>query len=384
MRAAGATRGLRSAVEERVGLAAADIPTDDLDSVATETAAAIDLLLVHLAQVAEEARRRRVPERSGFRSVVSWLAAVVDWDHAAARRVSGLGRTLRSHPLTAQRAAEGSLSSSRVHLLARAARQQPGAYRNDEEMLLGFAHDLELRDVRRALDHWRNVVDAVVAEDEAFDRCEAAYLRASPTIDGWVKVDGLLDKERGEVLLTALDAAMTPEARSGASSGERREPAKRRADALIDICRQFLDSYPGVIGGNKPHVSLIVDVPTLAAGNGRVSELTFTGTVTPETARRILCDSVVTPIICDSEGQPLWLGRSVRTATPAQRRALAVRDRGCSWKGCDRPPQWCDVHHLDGFTRWGGRTDIDKQALYCRPHHIYIHHLEGLGGCDPP
>lgn len=376
--------GLRSAVEEHATIEVADIPTDDLGSVASETAQAIDRLSVHLAQVTDEARRRQVHEQSGFTSVVAWLAALLDWDHAAVKQISRLGKTLHSHSRTAARAAEGAITSARLKVLARAAGRHPEAYRDDEEMLLGFASELELKAFRRAIDHWDNVVDTVRAEDEAFARAERAYLHASSTIDGWVKVDGLLDKERGEVLLTALDAGMMPEARADGASRNLREPSKRRADALVDICRQFLDTYPGVIGGNKPHVSLIVDVPTLKDGDGRISELTFTGTITPETARRILCDSVVTPIICDTEGRPLWLGRSVRTATPAQRRALAVRDGGCKFEGCDRPPHWCDVHHINGFTDWGGRTDIDELELYCRPHHLYVHHLENGGECRPP
>jgi hypothetical protein len=242
-------------------------------------------------------------------------------------------------------------------------------------MLLEFSRDLSLRDLRRAVDHWETVVEAVAAEEDAFERANRAYLHASPTADGWVKIDGLVDKERAEVILTALDVAAMPEARATGSSAERRPPSKRRVDALTDICSQFLGSYPGEIGGNRPHVSLLVDAQTIKTGDGKVCQQTFTGTITPETARRILCDAEVTPIIVDADGQPLWLGRSVRTATAAQRRALAARDRGCRWEGCDRPPQWCDSHHTTPWSEWG-QTDIDKLEMYCRPHHILTHRIE--------
>lgn len=376
--------GLRSAIDDHLGVDVADLLGDELESVASETAQAIDRLSAYLAQVVDEARRRQVPEAAGFGSPVSWLAALADWGHGDAKRHVSLGRTLHAHPRTASKATDGSLSSSRLRVLSRAAGRHPDNYRSDEDMLLGFARDLELKDLRRAAQHWANVVDAVQAEEEAFEQSESSYLHASSTLDGRVKIDGLLDKERGEAVLTALDAAMAPEARAGGGSGQVRAASKRRADALVDICRQFLDSYPGDLGGNKPHVSMIVDVSTLKNGDGKTCEFTFTGTITPETARRILCDSVVTPIICDAEGQPLWLGRSARTATPAQRRALAARDRGCSVKGCDKPPQWCDVHHLTGFTLWGGKTDIDEMALYCRRHHVHIHRLEARESSGPP
>jgi hypothetical protein len=43
---------------------------------------------------------------------------------------------------------------------------------------------------------------------------------------------------------------------------------------------------------------------------------------------------------------PLELGRSTRVISPAQRTALAVRDGGCGFPGCDRPLAWCEGHHL--------------------------------------
>jgi len=356
--------GLRSAVEDHISVDPADIPTDDLGSVVRETAQMMDRLSTFLSQVGEEARHRGEPERDGFKSVTAWLAAQVDWDHATARRVSSLGRMLRQFPVTAAKAGDGSLSSARLGVLARAARRFEDPYQRDEGMLLEFSRDLTLRDLHRAVDHWENVVEAVTAEDDAVDRANRAYLHASPTLDGWVKIDGFLDKERGETILTALDTAMMPEARATGSAEEARQPSQRRVDALTDICSQFLSNYPGEIGGNRPHVSLLVDAQTLRSGDGKVCELTFTGTITPETARRILCDSVVTPRIVNTEGQPLWLERSVRTATPAQRRALAARDKGCRWNGCDRPPQWCDAHHIDSWTEWDGQTDIDKLVFY--------------------
>jgi HNH endonuclease len=70
--------------------------------------------------------------------------------------------------------------------------------------------------------------------------------------------------------------------------------------------------------------------------------------------------------------QPLELGRSTRVVSPAQRTALAVRDGGCVFPGCDRPVSWCEGHHL---WHWldGGPTDLPNLALLCRAHHRAIH-----------
>ena len=68
----------------------------------------------------------------------------------------------------------------------------------------------------------------------------------------------------------------------------------------------------------------------------------------------------------------LAAGRSTRLVTPGQRAALNARDRGCVLPGCDRPPEWCEAHHL---IEWidGGATDLDNLALVCRRHHTMLH-----------
>ena len=68
---------------------------------------------------------------------------------------------------------------------------------------------------------------------------------------------------------------------------------------------------------------------------------------------------------------PLTVGRATRTVPPSIRRALVVRDRGCRFPGCDRPPAWTDGHHL---VHWadGGQTALENLVL-CRPHHRLVH-----------
>jgi hypothetical protein len=65
-------------------------------------------------------------------------------------------------------------------------------------------------------------------------------------------------------------------------------------------------------------------------------------------------------------------GRTVRTFTAAQTRAIVARDRHCIWTGCDAPPGWCDGHHR---THWadGGVTDVDNGVLLCGRHHDRVH-----------
>jgi hypothetical protein len=105
---------------------------------------------------------------------------------------------------------------------------------------------------------------------------------------------------------------------------------------------------------------------------GAIAELAFAGPIDPETARRLACDAGVARIITDPGGLPLELGRRVRTVPAYLRRALAVRDRGCIYPGCDRPPERCEAHH---FWHWvdGGPTDLTNTGLLCRVHHHWVH-----------
>ncbi len=73
-------------------------------------------------------------------------------------------------------------------------------------------------------------------------------------------------------------------------------------------------------------------------------------------------------LIENSKGVPLYLGRTTRIATPGQTIALAARDRGCSFPGCDRPPSHCQRHHITDWAN-GGPTDIDNLTLLCGYHH---------------
>jgi hypothetical protein len=77
-------------------------------------------------------------------------------------------------------------------------------------------------------------------------------------------------------------------------------------------------------------------------------------------------------MVLGDEREVLDLGRTSRTVSTAQRRAVVVRDRHCRYPGCRAPARWCDVHHLVEWER-GGPTDLVNLALLCRRHHVAVH-----------
>ena len=107
------------------------------------------------------------------------------------------------------------------------------------------------------------------------------------------------------------------------------------------------------------------------------AELDHTGPVPVEVARRIACDASIVRAVMAGPSEPLDLGRRTPLVSAAQRRAVILRDRSCRFLGCDRPPVWCDAHHI---VHWedGGPTDLCNLILLCRRHHTLLRARDGF------
>jgi hypothetical protein len=222
--------------------------------------------------------------------------------------------------------------------------------------------------LHHAIGYWRQAQEGSL---NLIEQKERSFLHASRTWEGMVRVDGQLDPESGEVVLRALEAVMAlPE---GDAIGEHYATAgHRRAEALTHLCRRFLDRGETRRGGEPRHLTVLVDLETLLGEAGDTCELERTGPIPGEAARRLACDAKVSRVIARGRSEPLDVGRAVRTVTSAQRKALAVRDRSCRFPGCDRPPTWCDAHHVKHWLEQGP-TNLDNLILLCRRHHTLVH-----------
>ncbi len=96
------------------------------------------------------------------------------------------------------------------------------------------------------------------------------------------------------------------------------------------------------------------------------------GPISSGTLARLACDASFERAVLDAKGAILELGQGIRLASPAQRRAVSVRDGGCARPGCNRPASWCDIHHIIWYSR-GGPTDIANLAGFCPADHSLIH-----------
>ena len=94
----------------------------------------------------------------------------------------------------------------------------------------------------------------------------------------------------------------------------------------------------------------------------------FPSTTAPTPADRI---AALAALMFDGPRIPLAVGRTSRTATPGQRRAMAARDGGCIIPGCQVPAESCQSHHVQDWAA-GGPSDIDNLALLCWTHHRQV------------
>ena len=90
------------------------------------------------------------------------------------------------------------------------------------------------------------------------------------------------------------------------------------------------------------------------------------------TARALVCDGSITPVVIDEHGMPLNMGRTKRVSPPHLRKAVELRDQACVFAGCAAPKYWCDVHHLQHWI-FGGETSLENSALLCERHHTAVH-----------
>ena len=308
----------------------------------------------------------RGAQAEGGGTTVSWLRSHCAMTVKAAAYRVHLARTLGELPATLDSARAGRASFSNVTMIAHLA-EDVGVERVVplESILVGAAETLEpgaMRTLTQAT-RLRLDPDGVLADDNHAH--ERRWFECDQTYGGVFVLRGELDAEAGAVVKTAIDALS-----HGMSRGETRSGSQRRADALVDLAAtQLRCGDHRDVHGQRPHLTVTVHADTLRAGaNAQPAELRGVGPIHPETARRIACDAVRTVVtiappaddsvaMAGTRVMPLSVGRATRTIPAHIRTALHLRDQGCRFPGCDRPPAWTDGHHIIHWSD-GGPTEL--------------------------
>jgi uncharacterized protein DUF222/HNH endonuclease len=350
-----------------------------LDHVA-QLSTVVDAMSAELTRAIGVAHRRGAAGYDGAVSTQAWLRQRLRRGDAAAhlRAAAVIDRV----PEVATAYARGEIGLGHVDVVARVLPDlstqalAAGAGKLLAEQAAAGPPRVLARAAVRIRDHFH----PAAGDDRARRLHERRWLSVARTFEGAVAVQGLLDPDGGELLLATLGNLMPP-----AALDDGRTAAIRRADALIDMCRLAGAAAP-VAGGEKPHVSVTVDWRTLSgeatslptgalpagAGGWLGATLGDRTPITATTARRLACDATILPAVLGTAGEVLDLGRTARLVTPPLRRALVLRDGGCRFPTCDRPPEWTDAHHLHSWAA-GGPTSLPNLILLCRHHHVRVH-----------
>jgi len=300
----------------------------------------------------------------------AWLRWKCNFSPSAAADRVAVSRQLADLPQATEAFADGDISYPHAAMIARTAeRLGEKMEANAETILVTAAKELDLARLHVVAIKLRHFMDPDSVREEANESHERRFLSLSQTLDGVFYINGRFDSEGGAILQTALNALGGPP-----TPDDKRTPKQRRADLLIELARQQLDggNLPEV-GGQRPHLAVTVSLATLANQPGSpAADLEWAQPIPAETARRLACDAAVTPIFFGSESDQPQAGQTSRSISGSQRKALVVRDKGCRFPGCDRPPDWTDAHHLQHWAD-GGKHVMDNLVLLCRRHHRKVH-----------
>jgi hypothetical protein len=110
-----------------------------------------------------------------------------------------------------------------------------------------------------------------------------------------------------------------------------------------------------------------------AVGRATLGDL---GTISAAEARIHACDCMLIPAVLGTKSELLDLGRQHRLISTPLRRALYLRDRGCAFPGCHRPPRHCQGHHIRHWSD-GGPTELGNLVLMCAHHRVSRMRLRG-------
>lgn len=373
--------------------------------------AQIDRLSAMVAEAEIRFDQAELWRDAGSGSLRGWMADHCGLGRRAATTEARRVERLEQWPAVVQAWNEARVSAAQVDVIIGAVpRRFVALFADHAESVVSIISSLDVANTELAIRQWVRCAENADGPEQF--REPASGLHFDRLLDGRFVLNGQFDSAEAAIIDAALRDFDVPDPvdADGQPIGESRSLAQRNADALLEVCRFAVAHRQGAgdTGRFLPHVSLVVDVNELrasalrgagirtAAGLEQMAEargwsaaerawftdamdrklhgtaVTFDGTELDAAAVSLLtCDSVVQRVMVAGD-KVLNMGRSVRTATSVQRRAIITRDRHCRAPGCATKPKHCDVHHIDHWIN-GGSTDVDRMVLLCGTHHHQFH-----------
>ena len=329
-------------------------------------------------------------QRAGFLNAESLIQSVTKSTRAEAAKFVQVGALDPQSPV-ASAVVDGTLSVDAAQSITRGLGSPdraitPSVLAHASTALLDDASRLDADALYRRARDLRDELDANSVARREKEQNDQRYFRGAKQRDGMYRGSFLVGAEDGALVTAAFEAVLSPRrggprfvdpqqvAADEALVLDKRTDEQIAADAFVSMIQLAVDADPGTLfGKRRPAVRVLVTATSLTTGIGAGRIEDSGEPVSIETVRRLLCDTGVIGIEFDDDGQSLNVGRTKRLFTERQRIALAARDGGCMFGDCDRPPSWCEAHHIDHWHEDGGKTDVADGILMCKRHHLQLH-----------
>ncbi len=261
-------------------------------------------------------------------------------------------------PTTLEALASGEINASQARVIERVAGKPD--YRS-EEAILACTNEAPADLLSRYALRWEPIEERSYSKYQQQRQDRRASITQEP--DGSWKLFAHLDYMSGRCVSLAW-AKMAEAFRREEGENSNITYLQRNADALVQLITRD--------GPQRATPATLLMITEYDADTGELSNprLDDGQPVPPEVLERLLDNADVYTAFADADGQPLWLGRSQRSASLAQRIMLAARDGGCI--GCASPSERCEAHHIQHW-RDDGPTDIPNLAQLCPGCHHLVH-----------
>jgi hypothetical protein len=335
-------------------------------------ATVLSLMQLLFAKRAAEFAATNEYQDDGAATSIDWIRIHCHMTGPQAANYVAVGEHLDELPQSVVAMTEGGIGFGHVVAMARttdALAASPTGQLLNEERLLEKARENTVGKFHYICRHLRHAADPQGYAASEAELVENRSLRMSTYEDGAILLSGVLDPVGGAAVRSALEPLAR---RSGADDD--RPYDRRMADALVDMSMHALDN--GLVPQNasqRTHLQVTTSLETLKNLDGApAAELEFSLPISSKAVERLACDCSLTRILLDSDSMVIDIGRAKRVISGPARKALNVRDRGCTWPGCDRPATWSSGHHLVHWIH-GGTNEPHNLTLLCYRHHWMVH-----------
>ncbi len=293
----------------------------------------------------------------GATSAAQWLAARTGSAPRVHRGRIRDGRALRLLPSLAVPARAGTLSAEHVRSASACVAKHPELAVEDEAALVNRALELDAPAYAIVTRRWIEQADKA-AELPGSAPEPQSELCHSTTADGCGELEGTFAPDDNAILEAGIQAGfdrLLRAARDGDPALAGKPASALRAMALVELVAQSMRREPSERSAPDRYRVAVV-VPHDVAGEPPMAT----------------CDATMFRVVLNADSEVLDVGRDTPRWPRGIRRAVTIRDQGCVFPGCDRPPGHCDIHHCRPWEH-GGETKIDNGALLCRSHHTFLH-----------